>query len=451
MARKRNGFTLVELIVATLVGAIGVAAAFAFARSQLQGYATQTEASHMQSSAQLVLEALARDVRNAGYGTSFWAGSPNLAFNGQMFSVDANGRSKGFPAVGMANNITTAGVMPGSDAISFLRILSNSTTLTPTPMPCSLNNGTGSPFQYTTDPLSWSNLTCLSGTMVDFPVAALLLVTDSSRPTGEPEGMLVAAASNPPPAAPTFNLANRFHITPGRGGCFSCCPPAPAQPPITATCPPQGGGLGSTVVCAQPVTYWLDDQGRLRMWRARGTGSTTDWGGTTNLCHNGGCGANWPSLPSNPNGPNTTDLVLAEGVEDLQFAFLMSNDPNLPGAAQGQWVTSPNLLLAPEMMSEVRVVRISAIVRTARAFQDNNGAGESRGGLLNLPGEGGIQMEDHVLANVQTVGCTTPGTCYDPRYMRRRLTFEAELRNMRIFDALSTNQRGYQQVYSYRY
>src|SRR5262245_47856224 len=120
---KRRGFTLVELMIALAIGVVGIAAAFAFARTQIRGLANQDEVSRMQTSSQLVLEGLARDVRNAGYGTSFYAGMQAAGFGGMMAISDSGGNNRGFPAIRIANNaVAPVGVMPGADAITLLRV-----------------------------------------------------------------------------------------------------------------------------------------------------------------------------------------------------------------------------------------------------------------------------------------------------------------------------------------
>jgi prepilin-type N-terminal cleavage/methylation domain-containing protein len=457
--RRTRGFTLIEMLVATAIGAVGVAAAFAFARNQMQGYAQQNEVSHMQSSAQLVLESLARDIRNAGFGTSFYAGAEPSFLNGQMAVLDQNGvTSRGFPAVAIADNVN--GVAPpaqgpsqGSDAVTFLRVISNSATVLD-PIGCTTTIGT----PINVDPGTIANLSvcqAAANPTGDFQNFGMLLVSDSARPTGEPEGMIVPVRV-PPTLPNTFLIRYAAGVNLSNANVNARCPNlAPALPPNTDPVPPNGTGNGSTAVCVQPVTYWLDNQSRLRQWRFRGTVQAANAGGgdsigTGTLCNNGACGGGWPQLPMNATGATgTVDTVLAEGVEDFQISFqvstLLANSLGIPPAT---WINStPGVPspLTPDMMSEVRVIRISAIIRTARAFSDSAG-GETRAyGAAGTP-----SLENHNLPTAQVINCDDPSACYDPRFIRRRITFEAELRNMRIFDVLSTNARTYTDMRSYR-
>src|SRR5687767_5874841 len=123
--RRRSGFTLIEVMVTAGVSLIAIAAAFALARFQIRAYSTQSDVSRMQTSARIVFDSVARDLRNAGFGTTFYAGAPAAAFNGLVHVPGGAGTptSRGIPAVRTVNNATgpagAAGLGPmlGSDAI----------------------------------------------------------------------------------------------------------------------------------------------------------------------------------------------------------------------------------------------------------------------------------------------------------------------------------------------
>lgn len=402
----KRGFTLIEMMVALAVGLVGIAAAFAFARTQIRGYANQDEVARMQASAQLVLEGLARDIRNAGYGTSYYAGMPSTGMGGDVFIVDGAANSRGFPAMRIANNVAApAQVMPGTDAITLLRVTSDSVVLQDA-IPCV----PGTTQVYLVEPATITRLrSCLTAP------GGLVLVSDSSRPTGEPESMLLAAD----PASlglGGLRFVNAYGINPS----------------VAARCtddsnPPTGVGAGSFAVCVEPVSYWVDTFARLRMWQpmssAQSNAPATAGG----------------RVPIDP----TNDAVIAEGVEDLQLSLFMSAESGV--AAGPVWIRDNAALdIADEgQMSEARVVRISAVVRTQRSLTQTNMARE---GLLD---PGGL-LEDHLLPTTQLYGCSTPATCYDPAFTRKRLRFNAELRNMRIFDVLSSNTRTWDEMRSFR-
>ena len=77
-----------EIMVAAAVGAIAIAGAFAFAKYQITSYRTQGEIANMNSGANIVFEAMIRDIRSAAFGSSFYAGATPQAFNGRLVLLD---------------------------------------------------------------------------------------------------------------------------------------------------------------------------------------------------------------------------------------------------------------------------------------------------------------------------------------------------------------------------
>jgi hypothetical protein len=201
--------------------------------------------------------------------------------------------------------------------------------------------------------------------------------------------------------------------------------------PSSARCtnnsnPPTGVGAGSYAVCVQPVSYWVDNLARLRMWQPR-----SDAEAAAPAAVDG-------QVPINP----FTDAVLVEGIEDLQLAIYMSRQSGIGAGAV--WIhDAAGLTWANEgQMAESRVVRISAIARTTRSHGETNLRREAL--LTNN------RLEDHVLPANPVIGCPTPALCYDPSFTRKLIRFQAELRNMRIFDVLSSNTRSWDEIRSFR-
>lgn len=399
----RRGFTLVEMMVAVAVGAIVLAAVFSLAVQQMQSYTEGAAVGELHASSRVVFESLTRDLRNAGAGTSFYAGAPIavLGVNEHLAIRDgSDGSSRGIPAIRVANGITSpAEVMPGSDAIALLRITSPTTALLDRVPPAP---GAGVAYE-----------------VADFNVLAacaaadgMVLLSDSTRSTSEAEAMVLALDRVASTAQNALVFRNGFGIDPSDGNRAT-----------DRSVPPAGMAVGSRVMCVQPVTYWLDTEGRLRLFQA----TRANPGGTASA--RGGYAGHVPIDP-------TADAVLAEGVEDLQFAVLMS--AAAPGALANAWAFVPGLAPVAETdLAEARVVRASVLMRTTASAKTSDG-----------PGRVG-QIEDHVLTQVEQPGCHTPDTCYDPSFRRKVLTFTAEIRNMRLFDAVSDSGRTTNELRSY--
>lgn len=388
--RARAGFTLVEMMITAAVSAIVLAAVFSFASFQVRTMSQEQDISIMQSSSRLILESVAYDVRNAGFGTSFWAGAPASAFGGTLPVLDTNGVSLGVPAIKIVNNVNFAGAAPGSDAISLLRIEGLSTQIPGVgagniSVPAAPGTGTG----YLIDDISVAQRCAPSG-IAGQASSHLLLLSDLAR-QGGPASMLLQIAPFNPPITPNVQ-GNIFFVN----GVYGINPNDGARA-TNDTVPPNGVGPGSIVSCVRPVTYWVDDQGRLRMWTAR----LADPSGSAVLT-----GAFGTGLPINPG----LDPVLAEGVEDFQIAL------NMSGASQvnaNGWVfdISGTALNNDQEAVETRLVRLSFLMRTPRAEDANRPQG--------VPDF----LEDHDIRPQ-----------LDPRFRYRVITFQAELRNMRLFD-----------------
>ena len=67
MIKKNSGFTLVEILVAIVIGAISILAAFSSYNYFNKSYQSVSQKAAINSSAREVLAMLARDLRNTGY------------------------------------------------------------------------------------------------------------------------------------------------------------------------------------------------------------------------------------------------------------------------------------------------------------------------------------------------------------------------------------------------
>lgn len=414
---QQRGFTLIEMLITTVIAGVAIAGAFTFASFQVKSYADQQDVAQMHTSARFVFEALVEDLRNAGFGTSYWAGLDEVAaFGGNAVVLDGAAQPLGVPALRVADALTGPttgapdglGVMINTDAISLLRVVGPSTNL-----PASGPNQLGIPSSgggatYTVEAIE-RLFPCGQLPVADPTASHLVLVSDLVR-QGEPSSMLLEIANFPavlpPPGQGTFSLVV---------GAYGIDFGSLSGPGVA----PTGVGPGSIVTCVQLVTYWVDNLNRLRMWRS----TPADPSGSAAIA---GSGALAGPLPINP----AQDAVLAEGVADLQVALFMSGMAGI-GAGGTAVANAWNYANAAEFSTEqelveTRAVRISVLLASPRR-------GEQR--AVNAP----PQLENHV----------TGAGFYDPAYHYRAVQYQAELRNMRLFDLQSSNLRSWDSVRSY--
>lgn len=412
--RSSKGFTLIEIMVASGLAAFAVATTFTFARFQISAFRTQTEVAHMNASSSLLFQQLHRDLGSISAGSSFWVGVQDGAFSGVAGEVTFTGY--GLPSIRPTNNVSDSGPditdpMPGSDIITLIRFESDSTFIPgsapgETHIPPVINNLTTG---FTVaDP---SVLACANRHLDnDGAGDGLLLISNMAVNTAASFMLAVTPMSTgstfPGDPGPIF-FADLFNIN-------------PSDTSRGATIVPTGAGPGSQIVCARPVAYWIDRGGRLRLWRA----TTSRPAGLRRVT---------------PSGVDTSfvaridperDIVLAEGIEELQLAYLTNS------AAVGRanrWVYGDPALgpAAADFgshtrLAEIRAVRVSAIIRTARRDQVTHAA--------NRPA---ILEDKTSVSNVPVDGCDDPLTCYDSRYLRRTVRFMSELRNLRFFDLMT--------------
>ncbi len=90
---RQKGFTLVELIVATAVTLVVLAAIFMTYKSQQDSYVSQEQVAEMQQNLRAAFYMMARDVRMAGYDPTGVAGAGMVAANANNinFTMDITG------------------------------------------------------------------------------------------------------------------------------------------------------------------------------------------------------------------------------------------------------------------------------------------------------------------------------------------------------------------------
>ena len=90
---RQKGFTLVELIIATAVTLVVLAAIFMTYKSQQDSYVSQEQVAEMQQNLRAAFYMMARDVRMAGYDPTGVAGAGMVAANANNinFTMDITG------------------------------------------------------------------------------------------------------------------------------------------------------------------------------------------------------------------------------------------------------------------------------------------------------------------------------------------------------------------------
>ena len=411
--RAQSGFTLLEMMVASAIAGVAIAAAFTFASYQVRSYAQQQDVQDMSVTNRVLLDSVIEDIRGAGYGTSYYAGvGVTTAFGGRAVMADGGG-PLGVPALAVSDQVTAPlnaapglGVMQRSDAITLLRVEGEATYL-----PSSGAGIVGLPPAPGAGPHTVANqaalVPCAQGNG-----SHLVLISDMMR-HGEPASMLMelTPAAGWVPAGGA-GLPGEVRFVNGNYG----IDPASAGAPGALLPAGRVFGPGSIVVCVRLVTYWLDNIGRLRVWEGR----------ANNVAAAVNLNGQWPFGTNRPVNP-AQDAVVAENIADFQVELYNSGmAPFRPTA----WMldTPPNAGRPPQarQISEVRAVRITAMLRTPIA-------GEAK--ALNVPAA--IANHNLILAN------------YPNTHTYRLVSYTAELRNMRHFDLMSSNARAWNQVRSF--
>lgn len=412
---SQRGFTLLEMLVASAVAGVAIAAAFGFASFQVRGFAQQQDVSQMALTSRIINDTLMEDLRVAGFGTTFWAGTGQAgAFGNRVVVDDGGGAPLGVPAIQVVDNVTGpvvggapagTGVMVGSDAIMVLRVESESTNI-----PSSGPGQTGLTSAPGAAPIAVEDGTRLAR-CVGANGSGLVLFSDMLR-HGEPASMIhqVSAVAAGSPGSVTLT-----------NGVYGLDPTSAGDPNgiMPAT---RAFGPGSLVTCVRVVTYWIDNLGRLRMWRSVPT--AVAMGTVVGLT--GFLGVGGAPLPIDVNN----DVVLAEGVRNMQIALRASGEA--PGALAGAWMFSdPANVLRPtdtRMQAEARAVRVSVILSTPRV-------GNRRGGADTMP----PSLENNVLFDA----------AYPRTFTYRIESYVAEMRNLRTFDLMSNATRNWNQIRSF--
>lgn len=322
--RARRGFTLVELMVALLVGAIGVAVAFKVAQTVIRQSAKGRQVTDLSSRSRLLGRQLRNDLRTAGFGST-----GAVAVDGGRIPWNTMGQATaaGFfaiPAVAGANNLGAVPVggvtvRDGSDALQLV-----------VPNGASLRRAQGVSPRGTNVVLVENSVTfqCPTG---------LIYVSDHTAPTGAGRAQLLFMVGAPNAVGiPTVDTL-QFSVADG-----------------------------SDVMCARVSTYWVDAAG----WLHR-----TDLTRTPPVRLS-------PAFDVYVDPSRVGPDRAAPGVLDMQVAFRVSAEvyelagAPIPVVEAGQWAfegragNADVLMNAMNRWFEVRAVRVNMLARTMRKIED---------------------------------------------------------------------------------
>ena len=327
-----RGFTLIEMMVALVVGAIGVVVAAKVAQVVIRQSAEGQQNTDFNARSRLLARQLRADIRAAGYGSTgaiaVDAGLP--PWNTPGFTILVNGKAA-MPAVRGANNLTATSingtpVQVGSDALMIAVPNPGLSGVTTNFTPNGTNTITLGPPPTNPTPPVQPLSQCTSG---------LVYAVDHTAPNGAGRAQLLVLVGV---VGDTVTTAGNLQ--------FTLAP-------------------GSSVSCARLSTYWVDANG----WLHR-----TDFGaGAAPFLLGGQVWVDAASVGAN-------DLI-APGVLDLQIAYRFSSEIYTnaalalpaPNDFEAQWAHEGRLrnvdlmLLAnPQNWFEVRRIRVNTLVRTQR-------------------------------------------------------------------------------------
>jgi type IV pilus assembly protein PilW len=128
---KEEGFTLVELLVAMLIGAVVLTAVMTSFQSQHNTYLTQDQVVEMQQNARVAMSVLKGDIRSAGYDPSGQGAGIITADSDQLvFSRDRDGTLEEIRyQLGNGSNGAAPGLGRASDGSGLVLVTENITHL----------------------------------------------------------------------------------------------------------------------------------------------------------------------------------------------------------------------------------------------------------------------------------------------------------------------------------
>jgi Tfp pilus assembly protein PilV len=171
--RAISGLSLIELLVALVMGSIGVMALISLLISQNRMYSVQDDSAEMQQSLRVAMERISRDLRMAGFCRPWWA--------------DVNGNSGlSYSVAAPSNTLSIVGCLDAPAATLNTASSANATTIT-------LHSGEGASFNTTT-----KEDICIEGkeNARITGIASNTLTVDRNPGGGATDGLLYAYPAN---------------------------------------------------------------------------------------------------------------------------------------------------------------------------------------------------------------------------------------------------------------
>ncbi|MCC7381222.1 MAG: prepilin-type N-terminal cleavage/methylation domain-containing protein [Deltaproteobacteria bacterium] len=316
-----RGFSLVELLIALVLGSFSVVVAAEVAGMATRQSGRGEQVTALSQSTRLIGRQIRTDIKLAGYGSTGAIGVDPGVQPWAAMQVATFGGFNAIPAVRGADNlpggaIGGVAILPGSDAIQI--VVPNPATMTRTTIAIPR-----------TTPLC-PGVPCAAGLpLVPLPVAgcALMFISDHSGATGAGKTQVFA---------------------PGNTMQFDAAP-------------------GSELMCARISTYFVDTNNNLRRVDL-----------APNVAPGVAAGASGTRVFNNSALSGVADVV-TPGVLDLQFAYQASSEvyvnpvvaPAARWAFDGAGNALDGLIAGPERnWFEVREVRLNVLVRTLRAVDN---------------------------------------------------------------------------------
>lgn len=328
--RTTAGFTLLEMIIAVVIGGISVLMAAQIAQTVMRQNAKGKQRTDFTSRSRLLGKQLRSDLKLAGIGaTGAVAVDPGSGPFGAMSFQTASG-FWAIPVIAGATNVpASAGTLnfqAGSDAIQL--VVPNPSQLIHTQ-----DRATAGTNVLTFAGPPGEDAGALAG-------CTMVYISDHSAPNGSGRAQ-VAFLNAVTPATVQLDGTLQFTVAPG-----------------------------SDVMCARISTYWVDDQFMFRR-------NDLTVGGTVVRP----VGNAWAFIDS-----AATDTEVSPGVLDLQIAYRVSSevyraanaappgDPDQQWAYTGSGANADASMNTPASWFEVRMVRINILGRTLRRIDTNTDA-----------------------------------------------------------------------------
>jgi hypothetical protein len=343
--RRESGFSLVELLVATLLFLILIGPLLSFIRAGQIGRSTSIRLSDVEQNARAAMLSISRDIQNAGFNFA-----PRVDLKSSPFLR---------PLVSPSGSTTLTPIIPGNDLNLVKAIDSTGVART---------NKTDQ-ITFVSISQSFNNGLPLSGT-----ISALGDIYTSDATFGDIySGDFVLLSSGQKFAIGVITDITGNIIRLQNGDIYGLNQTSlAAAGPLTTLDPAPQIGLNISLYKFQLVSYFVDENGNL-IRREQLPPPHTTQGGVTSITP-AQIVPDINTYTCSATSQCQNDSVIATGVEDLQFKYFLAdpgatgvsglvNDPGYYGSAAGG-ATTPNLGVIPNFrLLDIRQIKVSIKTR----------------------------------------------------------------------------------------